>query len=318
MTYVGIEPLAGKGEVLRVVSVSLGSSNRDHAVSVELLGRQVSVERIGTDGDFARACSMISELDGHVAAIGLGGIDLYLVAGRRKYVIRQALRLARCAKLTPVVDGSGLKNTLERETIRWLVREGIVAFRGKRVLVVSAVDRFGMAEAFVEAGAQTVFGDLVFALNIPLPIRSLGTVRVLAALLLPLLCRLPISVLYPTGAKQERTTPRHARWFQEADVVAGDFHFIRRNMPERMHGKVVITNTTTPDDVALLRERGAAVLVTTTPEFEGRSFGTNVMEGVLIALAGKRPEEMQPRDYLELLIRLGWRPRVEWLAQAES
>ncbi|MCK4300120.1 MAG: quinate 5-dehydrogenase, partial [Planctomycetes bacterium] len=54
--------------------------------------------------------------------------------------------------------------------------------------------------------------------------------------------------------------------------------------------------------------------VTTTPELEGRSFGTNVMEGVLIALAGKRPEEMQPEDYLSLLRRLGWQPRVVHLA----
>jgi len=40
------------------------------------------------------------------------------------------------------------------------------------------------------------------------------------------------------------------------------------------------------------------------------------MEGVLIALAGKRPEEMQPEDYLDLLHRLGWQPRVVHLADA--
>jgi hypothetical protein len=60
----------------------------------------------------------------------------------------------------------------------------------------------------------------------------------------------------------------------------------------------------------MLRERGAAHLVTTTPELEGRSFGTNVMEAVLIALAGKSAEEMSAGDYLGLLQRLGWRPRV--------
>jgi len=96
--------------------------------------------------------------------------------------------------------------------------------------------------------------------------------------------------------------------------VAGDFHYIRSNLPARMDGKTIITNTTTPEDVALLRERGVATLVTTTPELEGRSFGANVMEGVLVALAGKRPEQMQPDDYLDLLRRLGWQPRVLRLA----
>lgn len=305
---------------LRVVSVSLGSSKRNHSVEVEMLGRRLVVERLGVDGDYDRACAMIADLDGKVAAIGLGGTDLYLVAGKRRYVIEQSRRLAESAKTTPVVDGSGLKNALERETIRWLYETGALDLKNKKVLLVCAVDRFGMAEAFSEIGCETVFGDLIFALGLPIPIRSLRTLRVLAAMLLPVIRRLPISMLYPTGSKQESVRPKHARFFEWADVVAGDFLYIRRYMPQRMDGKVVITTTTTAEDVALLRERGVSTLVTTTPEFEGRSFGTNVMEGVLIALAGKRPEEMRPEDYLELLRQLGWKPRVARLGSetAES
>ena len=299
---------------LRVVSVSLGSARRNHAVDVVMLGRRLLIERIGVDGDYDRACAMIARLDGEIAAIGLGGTDLYLVAGSRRYVIEQSRRLVQSAQVTPVVDGSGLKNTLERETIRWLAQHGELRLEGRKVLLVSAVDRFGMAEAFTEAGCQTIFGDLIFALGIPLPLRSLRGVRVLAALLLPVLRRLPISMLYPTGSTQESSKPRHTRFFRWADIVAGDFHYIRRHLPARLDGKIIITNTTTPDDVALLRDRGLATLVTTTPELEGRSFGTNVMEAVLIALAGKRPEEMQPEDYLSLLRRLGWQPRVVHLA----
>lgn len=302
-------------EALRVVSVSLGSSKRDHSVDVTMLGRRLTIERIGVDGDYGKACHLIAELDGEVAAIGLGGTDLFLVAGGRRYIIEQSRRLAESATVTPVVDGSGLKNTLERETIRWLVDNGELTLAGKRVLLVSAVDRFGMAEAFTEAGCETIFGDLVFGLGVPAPVRSLRTMTIVARVLLPVVRRLPISVLYPTGKSQESERPRHARWLRWSDVVAGDFHYIRRNLPESMAGKAIITNTTTADDVALLRERGAATLVTTTPELEGRSFGTNVMEAVLIALAGRPPEEMQPEDYLALLGRLGWRPRVLHLTE---
>jgi hypothetical protein len=182
--------------------------------------------------------------------------------------------------------------------------------KGKNVLVVSAVDRFGMAEGFAEVGCQTIFGDVIFALGLPIPVRSLRMLGVLAAVVLPFLRRMPIKFFYPTGDRQKTTKPRGGRFFEWADIVAGDKHFIRRHMPERLDGKTIVTNTTTEKDVALLRERGAARLVTTTPELEGRSFGTNVMEAVLIALAGKRPEEMQPDDYLELLRQLGWKPRV--------
>jgi hypothetical protein len=308
-------PEQADAERLRVVSVSLGSSKRDHAVDVVMLGRRLTIERIGVDGDYQKACSLIGELDGKVAAIGLGGTDLFLVAGERRYVIEQSRRLAESARVTPVVDGSGLKNTLERETIRWLVESGELALTGKRVLLVSAVDRFGMAEAFSEAGCETIFGDLIFALGVPVPMRSLRAITAVARLLLPVVRRLPISVLYPTGRAQESERPKHARWLRWADVVAGDFHYIGRNLPEKMESKTIITNTTTADDVSLLRERGVATLVTTTPELEGRSFGTNVMEAALIALAGRSPEELQPEDYLDLLDRLGWRPRVLRLAE---
>lgn len=154
----------------RVVSVSLGSSKRDHAVETEILGEKFSIERIGTNGDVAKAMRMISELDGQVDAIGLGGTDLYIHAGGKRYVFRESLKLKNCARQTPVVDGSSLKNTLERRVVSYMEKELAYDFRGKKVLMVSAVDRFGMAEALSGAGAEMVFGDLMFGLGLPLPI----------------------------------------------------------------------------------------------------------------------------------------------------
>ena len=47
-----------------VVSVSIGSSKRDHKIEVELLGEKILIERRGTDGDLERAAQMLKELDG--------------------------------------------------------------------------------------------------------------------------------------------------------------------------------------------------------------------------------------------------------------
>jgi hypothetical protein len=310
---------------IRVVSVSLGSSRRDKKVATEFLGHQVVVERRGTDGDAEQARQLIAELDGQVAAIGLGGIDLYLMAGGRRYVLKDALRLAQAAKTTPVVDGSGLKNTLERQTIRYLSEHGLIApadgsARLPRCLLVSAVDRFGMAEACDEFPCEHVFGDLIFALKIPIPVRSLGAIRVIARMLLPIVSRLPFEVFYPTGEKQREHHARGQKWFRWADMIGGDYHFIGTNLPapraedpQPLAGKLVVTNTTTDEDVQRLRELGLARLVTTTPRLDGRSFGTNVMEGVLVALSGKRPEELTEADYLDLLARLNWEPQVDLL-----
>jgi len=299
----------------KVISVSLGSSKRNSVAEVEILGESVRIERIGTDGDQAKAIELIRELDGKVDAFGMGGIDLYVWAGKKRYVLRDAVPIAKAAKKTPIVDGSGLKNTLERRVIRYLVDEGIMELKDRKVLMVCGVDRFGMAEALTEAGCRMTFGDLIFVLGLPLPMHSLRSLHVVAAILGPIISKLPFSMLYPTGSKQENVQPKHARFYRENEIIAGDFHFIRRYMPQDMVGKIIITNTVTKDDVEELRARGVSTLVTTTPELNGRSFGTNVMEGVLVALSDKPAEQLSADDYSVLLDRIGFIPRIEILAK---
>ena len=298
-----------------VVSVSIGSAKRDHTVELEILGEKVKLQRIGTSGDFKRAVEMIKELDGKVSAIGLGGIDMYLYAGKKRYIIKDALKLKNSAKITPVVDGSGLKNSLERDIIKYLKDNTDIIKEGRKVLLVSALDRSGMAEALVEAGCECIFGDLIFALHLPIPLKTINQVHIVARILLPVLTKLPFQILYPTGEKQEKTKPDHNKYYKWAEVIAGDFHFIRRFMPDDMTGKIIITNTVTKDDVELLRQRGIDTLVTTTPEMRGRSFGTNVIEAMLIAIMNKKPEEVTPQEYLDLLRKVGFNIRIEKLVK---
>jgi hypothetical protein len=303
--------------VKRVVSVSLGSSSRDHRAQIELLGERFDIERIGTDGSIDRALEKLRALDGTVDAIGLGGIDVYLYAGTKRFALRDGLRLLEAVKVTPVVDGSGLKNTLERAAVKYLRDELGVTLAGRKVLMVSALDRFGMAQALVDAGADVMFGDFIFALDKDMPVRGLAEFEALAEKYLPDACKLPFQFFYPTGKKQDRPPqPKYPEYYAEAEIIAGDFHFMRQFMPDRLDGKVVLTNTLTARDVDELRERNVRMLVTTTPDFGGRSFGTNVVEAALLALLGKRWEDVTQADYQHVLDRLQLRPRVVELAPA--
>jgi hypothetical protein len=296
--------------VKRVVSVSLGSSKRDKRSEVVIAGETFLIERIGTDGDLGRFQQMFAELDGKVDALGIGGADLYIWVGNRRYTFRSIQRLVSVATKTPVVDGSGLKNTLEREALRWIQEHGVVDFSRSTVLLVAAVDRFGMAQELAQLARRVIYGDLVFAIGLPIPIRSYRTVEVLGRLVLPIITRLPFQWFYPTGEKQEKRTPRAERLFHEADVIAGDWHYIRRYMPDRIPNKTVITNTVRKADIEFLRAAGAARVITTTPIIEGESFATNVMEGVIVALTGRRPETLTPDDYRTALCQLHWSPSV--------
>lgn len=252
---------------------------------------------------------MIAELDGRVDAIGLGGIDLFLPVGRRRYYFRDARRLASAATRTPVVCGAGLKNSLERAMVRAL--SATLPWEGRRVLMVSALDRFGMAEELAGHGAQVLFGDFIFSLGVPIPLYRLGTLHALATVLLPVFVQLPFRWLYPVGSTQDTqaTTERFARYYAWAEVVAGDWHYIRRYAPRSMEGKVVLTNTTTEADVAFLRERGASTLITTTPRFGGRSVGTNLLEAAFVAIEGA-PGELPAERYAAMIESAGLAPTV--------
>jgi len=292
-----------------IVGISLGSSTRDHAVTVELKGEQYKIERIGTDGDMRKMIEKIRELDGNVDAFGLGGMDLYIYAVDRRYEFRDSRRIFNAAQKTPIVDGSGLKNTLERRSIDQLNEQSDIFKTPKKVLLMSAMDRLGMAQAFEKAGCKMTYGDLLYVLNLPIPLYTLKSLAAIARVLAPLVGQLPFTMIYPTGSKQSINKPRYTRYFHENDIIAGDFHFIHRYMPEELPGKMIVTNTVTSDDVEFLRKRKLKTLVTTTPEMEGRSFGTNVMEALLVCMAdGKK--ELSEAQYHVLLEELDLKPRV--------
>lgn len=294
---------------LSVVSVSLGSGTRDTEQVIELLGRTISVRRVGMDGDFARAGDLIAELDGQVDAIGLGGIDLYFTLPNRRYYVQDAVRLANRAKHTAVVCGAGLKNSLEKRVVQQL--DASLNWSSKKVLMVSAVDRFGMASELVGQGADTIFGDLMFALGLPVAVHSIKTLNVLATTLLPIIGRLPFKWVYPVGAKQEepKLNKRHEKLYNWADVIAGDWHFIRKYAPGDLTGKTLLTNTTTPADLEYLRSVNCKQVITTTMRLNGRSIGTNLLEAAFVALAGAK-SELPVSQYLELLDQTGVHPEV--------
>ncbi|MEA3401173.1 MAG: quinate 5-dehydrogenase [Armatimonadota bacterium] len=299
-----------------VLSISLGSSKRDSSAEVELLGERFLLERRGTDGSLERFERLLTANDGVVDCLCVGGTNLGLHCAGRFYPFREIARLTRNVTQTPLVDGGGLKNSLERQTVRWLQDEGIVDLLSAKVLVACAVDRFGMAETLDEMGANLVLGDLMFNVGLPIALPSLRWLHLLGRVLLPLIVNLPFRWLYPTGGKQDQIVPKYRRWYHWADVIVGDFLVIRRHLPESLPGKIVITNSTTQEDVRELRSRGVALLITSTPVIEGRSYATNVMEGVFVCLLGRPPQELGPEDYQRVADQIGWQPTVRDLRGA--
>jgi len=279
----------------RAVSISLGSSARDKQVIVNFKGEDIIVERIGTDGNIDKARRLYHELDGKVDAFGVGGVDMYLRLDGREYPLRAVLKMLEGIHKTPLVAEPEL---------------GAIP-RFRQAFVPVAIDRIGLAKAAAQVSEKIVLGDLMVALGVPIPVWGMPAFKRVARVMLPFVSHFPMSMIYygSDGAEHE---PKYTRYFEGSDLLAGDFLFMRKYLPLRLEGKTVITNTTTEADVALLQERGVGTVITTTPRYEGRSFGTNMMEAALTAYAGKsRP--LTDDELNHLIDELNLRPSVQVL-----
>ncbi|MFT5300190.1 MAG: hypothetical protein ACI87E_005150 [Mariniblastus sp.] len=294
----------------KVVSISLGSSQRNHETTVSLLGQQVHIRRIGVDGDFTRARELFLELDGEVDVFGMGGCEFGLNFDGRNYPLRAVAPLIDGVD-SPVVDGSGIRAVVERSLGSFVERNVLDANSNKRVLFCVSAARYDMVLGFQESGYRLKFGDPGFVLGLPIGSGSFWLAKLAGRVFIPLVVRAPFAWLYPTGSSQLVNKPRFRSWFQWSDVIADDFLYIKRFLPERIEGKIIVTNTTTLEDREMLRARGAKCLVTSTPRLEGRSFGTNVFEAAITAAVGKS-RKLTQKEMEQAIKTIGFEPQVTW------
>ncbi len=268
----------------RAVSISIGASLRDKKVELDLFGKTIQLERIGTDGDMEAAAQLYRDLDGKVGALGVGGALLGFLIDHKWYNLRSVQKLVKDVKITPVVDGTGLKDTLERKAAA--VIEPYLDGSPKNVFQMSGADRYGLSRGFMDLGYKSIFGDLMFGLGLPISISDDAGLKRMAKFLIPVITNLPFIWLYPTGEKQEIHTPKFTKYFEWATVISGDCHYITKYMPNNLDGKIIVTNTTTAKDREIFKKAGVRLLVTTTPILDGRSFGTNMMEAGIVTARG--------------------------------
>ncbi len=293
----------------KVVSISLGQSLRDHEFTAEFLGETFQIRRIGTDGDVKKMMELYKSLDSEVDAFGMGGGDIYLRPGNRTYILQEPYKWSKAAPTKPVCDGAFLKAVLEPRVINQSFDKGYLN-KGMKVCVMTAVDRYFLAKAFADRGCKYVLGDMPFSLGIPIGIHSLGTIRFIGAMLLPIITRLPYNWFYPLGEKQDKIGEKKNRFFRWADVIAGDLHYIRKNLDVDMTGKIVCTNTTTKKNIEEFKSRGVKKVITFTPDMNGRTFGANVMEAMVASIIGKHPRQTSVEEYNQILDKLNFKPNV--------
>ena len=95
-----------------IVVIHLNREDQDS--SIHLLNSELLIHRRGCGGEIEKARALIQEYDGKVDALALENLPAELQLGtiHRPHESGSALKLA--AQSTPLVDGSGIRDGLER------------------------------------------------------------------------------------------------------------------------------------------------------------------------------------------------------------
>ena len=292
-----------------VIGISLGASSLDFDFNTHLLGTELLVRRLGTDGSLAQAEKLLRQWDKRADAIGLGLLrDSHrLGAARQGAQDRQRLRGAS-KRLVPS-DGARLGDIF----LEWTVRHTQAAlghyFDNARVLFFSGLAQHKLATTLAEYSDNLQFADPLLQLGVPKLLGSLSALN-----------------LYATGAHQvahwapPRLVPPELmrQWthfvlrkaLQKATVVVAPAHELDHFGLEELAGKTVITANVNDERLAHFKDCGVHLVVDGAPVFEGRVLGPELFDAMIQAASGKRGDDLLEDDYLEIITGLQLQPRL--------
>src|SRR6185436_15605316 len=96
----------------------------------------------------------------------------------------------------------------------------------------------------------------------------------------------------------------------KAEIIVGDYSYVRHYTPSQLKNKVVITDSIDDEGIGLLKKRGVRTIITTVPELFKQHVDTNVLHAICTAYLEKKPQERTENDYLDMIDRSGLQPRI--------
>ncbi|MCC6188239.1 MAG: serine carboxypeptidase [Anaerolineales bacterium] len=298
-----------------ILVIHLGDGDTVEAAS--FLAQPLTILRRGCCGDPERARALIAAADGQVAAIGLDGLPAFVKLGTASRPHTAGSDLAFNAKRSPVVDGSGIRDGLERWAIILADRAQPGIFAQKRILMVPGLNHTGLAQSLLRRSSRLRYADPLIYFALP-DIPGVGARRTLdqvAAATLDQAKDFPFRRLVPQAGRPG--VPRASGAFVEADVLAGDIGAIRRYAPSRLDRKTVVAEAATEADLDDLQKRGVSIVVTLMPGLAGPgALGTAsaaVIEAILVALRPSADLPLTENTYLDMISQIEWTPHVRYL-----
>lgn len=289
------------------------------------MGETFCVHSLPTGGDIDRIVDLIqaADIDPETDAIALDGMAFELVLGHERVRHAYTDRLLSAAKERPVVDGSGVRGAFERWAVQLVRQTDPALFARKRVLFAPGLNHNGFVDGVSAYTEYRRWAEPVLYYALPSPATSQAAYQTISSRILHVAQDKPFRRIFPQAGRPGRR--RASAPFEWAQVIAGDIPAIRRYAPaeaDALAGKTVVGECASAEDVADLRRRGVAVLMTTMPPLTGEGLDPDeparwpacVVEACFAAMIGE--PSLRESDYLNLMADMVWQPSVVPLQDA--
>ena len=243
-----------------------------------------------------------------------------LGAESRVHEVGAALKAATAH--TPVVDGSGVRDGLERWAVMLADRAQPGIFAEKIILMTPGLNHAGLIDELNKHSRTIRYADPFVFFNLPnFPlVGSRQTLEQAAGLTLDRLHDAPFRRLHPLAGTPHAHRPESP--FHSADILAGDIGAIRRYAPALLKHKTVVVEYATAEDLEDLRERGVSIVVTLMPSLDGKGelgrWSAATIEAVLVALRPDPTVPLSEDTYLDLMADIDWTPAIRYLRAGRS
>lgn len=293
----------------KVVTVTLGSSQRDFTFETEFLGHQFQVTRLGADDDVNRAWELMRRAQSRADAIGLGEVADHYHVGQDTVTNRETRRLTKVVTRVPVTTGAKLRRLLQVHAVRWVQNHIGSYFNNNIVLFLSGMRNYDMALAMSDYTPNLRFADVLAQTGAPTMLTSLRQLELYARGSDLVLSGRPGEILERalTGFKSRLMAREVAR----AHVIVGTFAELKAvGSAKNLAGKTIITSAVDEEAEAFFKACKANLVIDVSPQLFDKVVGINVLEAMILASLRKPQEAISDEDFHEIIEELDIQPRL--------
>jgi len=302
----------------RVISISVGTSKRDYEFQTKFLGKEITVKRIGCDGDMDELVERMYDWEGEVDVIGLAGVRFSSEIGLEQKLIRR--RAAMLKELStqlkvPVTTGEMFRHVSQEWAARYIQFKFKDYFTNQKILFMSGLVNYNLANVLATYTDNIVYADPFFDSGIPKFINSMKNLELYGKKIYGLMRMTPTRFFTKNiPAIKELNQQLLRKEIRKSHIIVvpyfSFYRFLEGTTAEDLSGKIVMSATCYDDRVEFLKKRGVTTIIDPTPLILDRVVGVNVLEAIIIDAIGKTGEDLTNDDLLEVISSQKIYPRI--------